>query len=111
MCYACYMDHDDDGGIRLPAPAPHPETDRLVELIGRLYDLPECGAGGPLHCELDDWNLHAEVITPMYKTPWRPDNWSPRVHAICDEIAAIMNCMTEEQREYALAIHEGFQRK
>lgn len=112
MCYACYMDQDEDSGeFKLPPPAPHPETDRLVELIGQLYELPECGSGGPLHSVLDDWNLNFETITPGHFTSHYGDDegrYTSEALAVCDEIAAIMNRMTEDQRAYALAIHEDF---
>ena len=35
----------------------------IVDAINDLYDLPDCGAGGPLHVQLDDWN--ADWSTPL----------------------------------------------
>jgi hypothetical protein len=100
MCRGCW---DDD-----PTDERTPETGRLVELIDRLYQMPECGAGGPLHSVVDDWNLNTEVIEVRYVTNWYPEGYAPEVVEVCDEIVSIMNRMTENQRATALAIHNGY---
>lgn len=94
-----------------------PLGERVIELIGALYV--HCPTGGPLHCELDDYNLGCEddedqfnVIKPLYVikpyglTPGYPDNYSPEVHAICDELADLLNRMTVPQRYAALHQHD-----
>lgn len=101
MCHACW---EDDGRPNDRTP----ETARLVELIGQLYGLPECDSGGPLHCELDDWNLDFTTRGPIYRSPFTEEDWSPEVYRVGNEIISIMNRMTEDQRMTALAIHEGF---
>lgn len=82
-----------------------------VALVRRLYTLPRCYAGGPLHVELDDGNLDVDQfdMSPMYVIPERrsssgsvirghPDDWSPEVHDVCDRIHAVMGPMTEYRR-------------
>lgn len=76
-----------------------------VDLVRHLYSLPRCAAGGPLHCELDDGNLDLGFdMAPMYEIPARgtirgyPDDWSPEVHGVCDQIHAVMGPMTEYRR-------------
>lgn len=105
MCAGCWagMDHPKDPG---------PNVDRVLHLIAELYKIHP--TGGPLHCELDDWNLDAEVITPMYAIPARggypghPDDYSPEIHAVCDELAALLTEMTLDQRYAVLAFNDGF---
>jgi hypothetical protein len=106
-----------------------PDTARLVELIGKLYEIH--ATGGPLHSVLDDWNLDTAVIEPYYDG-WRAEDldalWygdipfaeldplAPAVverlgvstRALCDEIAALLNAMTVTQRISALAYADGF---
>lgn len=90
------------------------EIEECARLINELYEL--CPTGGPLHCELDDMNLGALQITPMYAIPASAngmrkaieDDYSEEVHRICDRIAELMNGMTEGQRASAVAHHEGW---
>jgi hypothetical protein len=89
-----------------------PDTARLVELIGKLYEIHP--TGGPLHAVLDDWNLDTAVIEPYYDG-WRDEDlddalWHGGVstRALCDEIAALLNAMIVTQRISALAYADGF---
>jgi hypothetical protein len=78
----------------------------VVQLHDRLYELEP--TGGPLHCELDDWNIDSDEIRPMYEIPDRPgipgrrDRFTPEVHAICDELTE----MTVQRRYAAPAYAE-----
>lgn len=83
-----------------------------AQLIRNLYEIEPMG--GPLHCVLDDWNLDAETIIPMYVIPARglapgyPDRYSQRVHELCDRIAELLTPMFEGWRQSTLAHAEGF---
>jgi len=105
-----------------------PDTARLVELIGKLYEIHP--TGGPLHSVLDDWNLDGHI--EPYWRGWSDEDldalWyggipfdeldpqAPAVverlgvstRAVCTEIAALLNAMTESQRYAALAYADGF---
>ena len=66
------------------------EIAQAAELIRALYVLEE--TGGPLHVELDDWNLTGKIV-PTYSIPGSehrpegyPDRYSPEVHALCDQL-------------------------
>ena len=104
MCGACWID------MGKPV-AWSPEVDEAVKLIKRLYELEP--TGGPLHVELDDWNLDGD-ITPMYvlppygETPGHPDHYSAETHDLCDRIAAILNPMKVGWRGSVLAHAEGW---
>jgi hypothetical protein len=78
-------------------------------LIKRLYELPGCDNGGPLHSVLDDWNVRAEG-DPKIQVWHGRSGYSPEIYEVCDEIAAIMNQMTEDEQLSALAKWEGFVR-
>lgn len=105
-----------------------PETGRLVELIGKLYEIHP--TGGPLHTTLDDWNVDVRTIEPHYRG-WTDEDldalWyagipfaelDPQAPAVverlgvstrtlCDEITVLLNGMTETQRIAALAYADG----
>lgn len=97
-------------------------SDRLTELIVALYKIH--AVGGPLHVVLDDLNLDG-TITPYYdcyddqeldelwSDGWRIAELSPEapvvteglgrsMRQLCDEIAALLNAMPEDQREEAV---------
>ena len=97
MCGSCWESEGSPNEVT-------PETDRLVELINKLYETQETGT--PLHCELDDWNVYHDVIQPSYVYR-KQEEYTSEERAITDEIAAIMNRMTVPQRLSALARHEG----
>lgn len=97
-------------------------SDRLTELIVALYKIH--AVGGPLHVAIDDLNLDG-TITPYYACYddeeldelWyegiRIAELHPNAGAVteglgrsmrqlCDEIAALLNAMPEDQREEAV---------
>lgn len=105
-----------------------PKTEHLLQLIGDLYDIHS--VGGPLHTVLDDWNLDG-TITPYYDgyqpeeldAPWwggsPVDDLDPAAPAVvegrgrsmrslCDEIATLLNGMTERERIATMAYYDGF---
>lgn len=105
-----------------------PQTQRLVELIGELYDIHP--TGGPLHVVLDDWNLDGTIepsydrwdgsdLDALYFDGWPVavlDPGAPAVtehlgvstRGLCDQIAELLNGMTNPQRYAALAYWDGF---
>lgn len=104
------------------------QTEDLIELIGDLYAIH--AVGGPLHVQLDDWNLHgtiepyydcytAEELDALYwrgtplaeLDPGAPvvvENLGRSMRSLCEEIAEILNGMTEAERYAALAYADGF---
>lgn len=105
MCGTCW----DENGQPLDWT---PTSGRALELIKALYVLEP--TGGPLHVEVDDWNVEGETIVPHYVIrPYGadarvPDNYSTETHAVCDELAALLTAMTPQQRRAVLAVHDGF---
>jgi hypothetical protein len=107
------------------------ETERVVDLVRELYDLPGCGVGGPLHVALDDCNLDVREIEPWYNgwsgenldalhyqgvpvaeldpgSPAAVEGLGVSIRQVCDEIAAILNRMTVPQRYAAMAYWDGY---
>lgn len=102
---------------------------RAVELLAELYEIHS--TGGPLHAEVDDYNLDHDKITPWYNR-WTDDEldalyvdgWAladfppddpeviegpPRsTRQICDELAALLTAMPAEDRYAAVALHDGY---
>ena len=110
MCGSCWDDHgkpviwNEDIAV-------------VVELLKQLYEREP--TGGPLHVEVDDWNISGEVIKPLYGTedriassglliPGYPDRYSAETHEICDKLAALFTTMPVGWRASALAHHEGW---
>jgi hypothetical protein len=100
---------------------------RIAELLAALYAIHP--VGGPLHVEVDDGNLDG-VITPWYDgwpggdldelwfegvpiaelSPMAPavvEGLGMSTRQICDELAALLNAMTVEEREAVVARHHG----
>jgi hypothetical protein len=75
-----------------------------VELLKRLYELEP--TGGPLHVEVDDWNIHYDMITPVYEMPGFPDHYSVETHEVCDKLAALLTVMPVGWRASVLAHQE-----
>lgn len=94
-------------------------TDHLVRLIRALYC--EHVTGGPLHVNLDDNNLDGG-IEPFYRIFTESELAKPldfldddleefegrSLRSICDEIAELLNEMTEPQRYAAIAYWNGY---
>lgn len=91
-----------------------PKIARAVVLCRRLYDDLRQSTGGPLHVELDDYNLDYDEIVPSYDMPaynGRPatdDGYAPEVHEVCDELAALLTAMTLTGRYTVMAYADGF---
>lgn len=122
MCRDCW----DDAGR--PADIT-PDTARLVELIGRLYEIHP--TGGPLHVELDDWNIDGARIRPDFSgwsaadldalwyagfpiaeldpnAPAVVEQLGVSTRMLCLRICRLLNGMTLVQRYAALAYSERF---
>jgi|SRR5215207_9783878 len=120
MCFDCWQ--------RTGSPTNWtPEIAEALDLTRELYAIHP--AGGPLHDELDDWNIDG-VITPwydglsdadlddLYDDGWRIADLPPEApivvegggrstRQICDELAARLNAMPLEDRVSMLAYHAG----
>lgn len=102
--------------------------DDLINLIRELYRIHP--TGGPLHVELDDGNLDG-LIRPYYdcftdeeldalyyegtpiaeldpEAPAVLEGLGSSTRQLCDEIAALMNVMTVEDRELVRARALGY---
>jgi hypothetical protein len=104
-----------------------PQTARFVDLVQSLYAVHP--TGGPLHSVLDDWNL-AGTIAPWwdgftvdeldepYFEGWPIADLDPGAQAVaqglgrttrevCEELAAILNSWTVDQRRAGMAYVDG----
>lgn len=72
--------------------------------MARLYTLPRCEIGGPLHVQLEDGNVDLDM-KPWYTRDGKPgpDDWAAEVHEVCDRIEAVMTPMSEYQRRLVLS--------
>lgn len=100
MCYSCWADYG------CPVLVPE-DVDEIVGWIKELYDLPGGDMGGPLHVELDDfnvgcaWDLH-DPSTIGYEP------FSEEVIAVATKIRARMLELPEEVRAAVLAYWGGW---
>lgn len=91
MCISCADEYD---LVEVPAD----QVDELINLIDELYD--HAPAGGPLHVELDDWNLDTDWA-PM---PSEHDN--EELDAVVKQICTKMLALDVGQRAYVLTVRE-----
>lgn len=90
MCDACW----DEAGAPTVQPA---GLGMFLTLHDALYE--DHPTGGPLHVELDDWNIDGDrTFAPYY----RPTD-GPELHDICDALAALLRSWTDDERYAALA--------
>lgn len=89
MCGDCY----EEAGKPTDVPL---EVERFVGLANELYA--EHPTGGPLHVVLDDWNVEGAIIPYL-----EGEDWPTNTVELCEEIAALMNGWTLDQRYAAMA--------
>lgn len=85
----------------------NPQVKRALELIRAIYEYEP--VGGPMHVELDDWNIDGE-ITPY---PYEPsmfveEDEANEVRAAVAELIPLLNTMSLNERASALARHWGY---
>lgn len=85
----------------------NPKVKRALELIQDIYEYEP--VGGPMHAELDDWNIEG-VITPYPYTPWSciEEGGADQVRTAVAELIPLLNTMTLNERASALARHWGY---
>jgi hypothetical protein len=119
MCQHCWNGHG------MPVTAAD-DVLAVAHLIERLYDMPGCSTGGPLHDVLDDMNLDGDANGDIsgqgtnlvrtwhgrfdYLTDGTFDRWASASPAekdhivhLCEAIAYAMDTMTEAARAAAVA--------
>lgn len=94
MCRDCWQEFG--ASTTLPDNA-----DEIISLIRALYQEPGCEAGGPLHVEIDDFNVDLD---------WRPyaADHAPHTLQLAQRIADLMIALPVEQRAAVLAKWEGW---
>lgn len=120
MCFHCYNQAGQP--VRWS-----PDIKRAVELVRALYEIH--AVGGPLHVVLDDWNIDGEIkpwydgydddeLDELHDGGWKLADLPPEapvvvegggrsMRQLCDEIAALFNAMSIEDRASALAYIGG----
>ena len=95
MCFGCY----EEAGL------PAVINERVLAaaaMTARVYEF--SGAGGGLHCQVDDWNLDDEHF----------DKYEPDDYVTADQALAERRCfdalkaLSVAERHTALAIHDGY---
>lgn len=91
MCQACVEEYmADEGRSEPPSSAEHTV---LVLAIACYYQLPGCGAGGPLHIVLDDLNVEDEhirwCVDNMEVSGESPGHLAATTKAVADALLAI----------------------
>lgn len=98
MCQFCYVDE-------YPGPPDLPDnTDEIVDRIRLLYSLPHCDMGGPLHVEIDDFNVDFDWKPYQFDPPY----YSDEAMKVASEICNLMKPLTVKQRADVLARFEGW---
>lgn len=75
--------------------------DALISLVTKLYQTPECEAGGPLHIVLDDYNVCDGDITWCLRNGFDKseyEEYSVEVQKLCYQIGGLLLMIPEEER-------------
>lgn len=97
MCKYCW----NEAGA--PTELPENAADLIADFEA-FYSLPKCGAGGPLHVELDDMNAGTEWMPRVYPGV----TYTEEVMVKAQQIADRMNLLPISQRYAVLAKWEGY---
>ncbi len=90
---------------------------RGISLVSELYEITV--TGGPLHVELDDYNLDGEYISVLDSIEWYEENkqvfleqgyydeenWD-RMIRLSHEIAGFLSALTEQERYSFMAYYD-----
>lgn len=76
----------------------HPKFKLAAELIGVLYDLPECSSGGLCHIVTDDDNIDDDDLDWVYEYCNRAENIDRIDRELSQTICTILRQMTFTQR-------------
>ncbi len=93
MCSTCWEEHGRPANWS-------PQIAAALALVDELYG--QHSTGGPLHAELDDWNVDEPMITP-----WVGGDFDPATMELAQRIADAFNAMTVADRVSVLAYHRG----
>jgi hypothetical protein len=98
MCMSCWE----------TAGRPDEMTERTTEFL-KLVDVlyVDHSTGGPLHAELDDWNVDGTFTTEYLDMHATEENFAALTYLV-ERICDLANRMTPNQRRAALAIRDGF---
>lgn len=101
MCSGCVEEYLDGK----PAPEMTNDMKYVAALITFFYTLDECSVGGPLHVQLDDYNLEDEFWSTDRDEQWEKDMWAsypPHVQSLAAVICWRMALLTIQERAMAL---------
>lgn len=105
--WVCDLDDDEDWPEVIPWPPMTDAMRQLVEQINRLYEMPNCGVGGPLHVVTDDFNVEDHCLDACERLLTDPEPWygtDEAMVALTRTIIAGMRRLTLGQRGTVLAV-------
>jgi hypothetical protein len=101
MCKGCYYDSG--------APTMIPDNAaEIVDAIRALYAHPRGAVGGPLHVELDDWNIEDGFWEPWSGEGHLSDPYGPGIMTLAQTVADHMLPLSEGQRAAVMALWMGW---
>lgn len=94
MCRGCWEEYG--------APTALPDgADDAIALIREIYGHPAGAAGGPLHVQLDDWNIGGTWTLPAWDFP-------DDLVRLASRLCRLMNAWPVGERAAVLAAFEGW---
>jgi hypothetical protein len=78
---------------------------KIVAMVQTLYERPGCGAGGPLHVVLDDFNLEDGMLVPWSEPP--EFTWPVDVMALASIICGQLSRMSLAERAAVVGLAHG----
>jgi hypothetical protein len=97
MCHGCLRNYDAQSA--LPA---SPEMERVAQLVRDLYDMDEGICGGPIHVQLDDFNLEDQFMDGIYES-----DYSEEIKTLARQILDGLRPMTLPQRAATVGVGHG----
>lgn len=102
MCYGCY---EEAGKPKIL----NEEVKKAADLIGKLYEHPDCGAGGYAHVVTDDWNLEDGSIDFCIKEAEKGEyDIDEEGRQLCLSILNQLKSLSKDERYSSLALADGF---
>jgi hypothetical protein len=100
MCHDCWVNE-----YGRPTTVPE-NVDEIVSAIEAVYAHQDGGTGGPLHVQLDDFNIEGDWV------PWRAEEddrpYPDDLYDLCLEVQRLVKPLPLDQRAAVLARWEGW---
>ena len=86
----------------------NPKVREAARRIGELYQQEQCGAGGCLHVQVDDFNLEDDFFEDVQLEHFPQCTCNKARIEVENTLYQHLRAMSQEERFSAVALHDGY---